>query len=138
MFCTVQLDGVPIGQVELSGAPRAIGILLPLGGYSDTGLRSYARGLGLALSILGSRLISGAVIGRALAGAVLRFHRIQQRLSLVDIRGGHIAVIHVVLAEFSRDARPVVVAELREQASQIPAPLRLIGRRDSGSSRPAA
>jgi len=138
MYCTVQLDGVPIGQVELVGAPRAIGVLLPFSGYTDTGVRGYARRLGLALALLGSRRIKAMVIGRALAGALLNFRGVQARLSFVDINGGHVAVIHVVLAEFPRDPRAIVVAELREQAAHAPAPLHYRGRRDSGSSRPAA
>src|SRR5262245_27439747 len=30
MFCTLTIDGIPLGQVELTGAPRAIGFLGPL------------------------------------------------------------------------------------------------------------
>jgi hypothetical protein len=138
MFCTLMLDGVPLGQVELTGAPRAIGLLSPLNGYAASGIQRHASRLGLALFILGSPRIAPAVSARALASATARFAELQPRLSLVDIRGGHIAIIHIIVAEFPHDEAPVVVAHLREQASNVNARLRLLGRRGTASSRPAA
>jgi len=138
MFCTLMLDGVPLGQVELTGAPRAVGFLSPFSGYSSTGFARHASRLGLALRVVGSSKIGPAVLARSLAGAIADFVELQPRLSIVDIRGGTIAIVHIVVAQFPRDNVPLVVAELREQASQVTAPLRLRQRQDSGTARPAA
>ena len=138
MFCTVMLDGVPLGQVELTGAPRAVGFLSPFNGYASTGFARHASRFGLALHLLGSSKIAPAAVARALGNATTRFAELQPRLSIVDIRGGTVAIVHIVVAQFPRDHVPVVVAELREQASQVAAPLRLLERQDAGSARPAA
>jgi hypothetical protein len=138
MYCTLTLDGVPVGQVDLAGAPRAVGFLSPLNGYVATGVNARAKRLGLALRLLGSSRIDGMVVARGLAAAVAQFADIQDRLTLIDIRGGHVAIIHIVVAEFPHDTVPVVVAELREQAAAVPALLELLASRSSDSARPAA
>lgn len=138
MFCTLLLAGVPLGQVELTGAPRAVGLLSPLEGYESSGFRRHASRLGLALFVLGSPRIAAASTARSLAFATANFAELQPRLSLVDVRGGHVAIVHVIVADFPHDDVPVVVAELREQAAAVPAPLRLTDRRGTGSARPAA
>ena len=138
MFCTLMLDGVPLGQVEITGAPSAVGFLSPFSGYTSTGFARHASRLGLALRVVGSSKINSRTVARALAGAIAHFSELQPRLSLVDIRGGNIAIIHIVLAQFPRDNVPVVVAELREQASQVAAALRLREHQDAGTARPAA
>lgn len=138
MFCTLTLDGVPLGQVELTGAPRAIGLLGPLSGYESTGFRDTAKRLGLALLLLGSKRIEPAAVARALAGALQQFHGIQERLALVDLRGDHVAIVHIVVTEFPSDDIPVVVAELREQAAPVPAMLSRRSVTQSEAGRPAA
>lgn len=138
MFCTLLLDGVPLGQAELTGAPRAVGLMSPLAGYESTGFQDHASRLGLALFVLGSSRIAPATAARSLAFATANFAELQPRLTLVDVRGGQVAIVHVIVAEFPHDDVPVVVAELREQAAGVPAPLNSIERRGSGSARPAA
>ena len=138
MFCTLTLDGVPLGQVDLSGAPRAIGLLGPLSGYESTGFRDEAQRLGVALLLLGSKRVEPAAIARSLAAALVHFHDLQDRLALLDIRGGHIAIVHVIVAEFPADDVPVVVAELREQASPVPAMLSRRSTSHPEAGRPAA
>ena len=138
MYCTLQLDGVPLGQVELTGAPRAVGLLNPLEAYSSSGFRDQAKRLGLSLRLIGSRRITGQVVARALTGALVQFRDVQSRLSLIDLHGDHITIVQIVVAEFPADNVPVVVAELREQAAPIAARLASVVRRGTGSARPAA
>lgn len=123
MFCTLTLDGVPLGQVELTGAPRALGLLGTLSGYESTGFRDAARRLGLAVRLLRSKRVKSTAVARSLAGALEQFHVMQERLALVDLRGGHIAIVHIVVTEFPADDIPVVVAELGEQAAPVLAKL---------------
>ena len=138
MFCTLMLDGVPLGQVELTGAPRAIGFLAPLDGYDATGFRAHARRLGVSLTLVGTDLVRPAVVARALSRSLTGLAELQDRLSLQTIQGDHVAIVQVVVVEFPRDDVPVVVAELREQAAPVPARWKLVERRGSESSRPAA
>ena len=138
MFCTLTLDGVPLGQADLNGAPRAIGLLNKLSGYESTGFLDTARRLGLALTLLGSNRLEAIAVARSLAGALQGFHELQERLGLVDIRGDHIAIVHIVVAEFPADDLPVVVAELREQAAPVPAWLSHHSATQSEAGRPAA
>jgi hypothetical protein len=138
MYCTLLLDGVPLGQVELTCAPRAIGLLSPLAGYESSGFRDQARQLGLALTLLGSARIKPETVARSLAAALARLKSIQDRLSLTDLHGDHIAIVQVVVAEFPVDDVPVVVAELGEQAAPVPARLHSRERVQTEPSRPAA
>ena len=68
MWFTLTVDGLPVGRVDLTNAPRAIGPLLALPAFETTGLRTVARRLGLALRVIGAHSVTSPVAARALAG----------------------------------------------------------------------
>jgi hypothetical protein len=138
MRYVVTLDGIPFGEVELVGAPRAIGTLRPDHAYAARGLRKRACALGIALRLVGSDRVERSRTSRALAAAVAQMHVLQDRLGLRDADGRSVAIVHVIVVEFPRDRQPLVVAQLREQASPVLAePYTRIGQ-PGDQSRPAA
>ncbi|HSA55360.1 MAG TPA: hypothetical protein VLD67_16705 [Vicinamibacterales bacterium] len=116
MRYTLTYDGVPIGFVELEGAPRAVGSLYPLSAFEACGLRSTARRLGVALTLLGWKRAPRPASARALAGALAQAAEVEARLGLVDARGASAAIWRITAIEFPRHPPPVVVAMLRDQA----------------------
>ena len=138
MRYSVTLDGIPFGEVELVGAPRAIGTLRPDHAYAARGIRKRACALGIALRLVGSDRVDGTVASRALAAAVAQMHLLQDRLGLRDADGRSVAIVHVAVVEFPRDRRPMVVAQLREQAAPVLAESYARVRKPGDQSRPAA
>jgi hypothetical protein len=138
MWYTLTVDGIPVGRVNLTNAPRGVGQLIPLTAFDTSGLRAAARRLGLALRVLGARSIPASVSARALTGALQESLDLRDRLGLVDISGSHAAVIDIVVVEFPRDHVPLVVARLREQAAPRGATLRVTPGEPGHRSRPAA
>jgi hypothetical protein len=138
VLCMLTLDGVPLGHVELTGSPRGVGQLVPLPAYSSSGVERCAKRLGLAIVLLGSHRIERRVAARSLAGAVAQLAGLQQRLGLLAVGSGHVAVVHIVVTQLPRGAVPMVVADLREQAAPVGArPMRAAGA-PGGQARPAA
>jgi hypothetical protein len=117
MWYTVTLDGIPFGDVELTGAPRAIGTLVPLSGYAGSGLRKLARASGTGIRLVRSDRVPGPVVGRVLGAAFAQIQLLQDRLGLRDENGRCVAIVHILVIEFPRDPAPLVVARLREQAA---------------------
>ena len=138
MRYSVTLDGIPFGEVELVGAPRAIGTLRPDHAFEARGLRKRACALGIALRLVGSDRVDGSVTRRALATAVAHMHLLQDRLGLRDADGRSVAIVHVLVVEFPRDRQPVVVAQLREQAAPVLAEAYTRFGKPGDQSRPAA
>jgi hypothetical protein len=116
MRYTLTLDGVPVGFVELEGAPRAVGHLFTLPGFEAGGLRRAALRLGLALRLVAWRRAPINAAARALAGALAQAAAVEPRLGLVDKRGASAAIWRITVVEFPRDRTPLVVAALRDQA----------------------
>ena len=138
MWYTLTVDGIPAGRVNLTNAPRGVGQLIPLKAFADSGLRTAARRLGLALRLLGARSIPASVSARALTAALQQSLDLRDRLGLIDVSEGHAAVIHIAVVEFPRDPVPLVVARLREQAAPRGAILPVTSDDPGHRSRPAA
>lgn len=138
MLYTLTLDGIPMGHVDLRGAPRSVGTLVAHRAFGSSTLRASAKRVGLALRASGSPRIPPRAGARTLVDSLARAGQLQHRLGLVDVWGGHAAIVHVLVVEFPRDDWPLVVAELREQAAPRGAK-RADTALDPGSrSRPAA
>jgi hypothetical protein len=135
---TATMNGIPFGRVDLIGAPRATGILVPSRAYESLGVRSSARRLGQSLQLLGARRIGPPVRARTLAAALARQAAFQDRFGLEDRHGMSIAIVHMIVAEFPREPAPRIVVELREQAAPIGSRLRDLINGPGDSSRPAA
>ena len=138
MWYTLTLDGIPVGRVELTNAPRAVGQLIALRAFEATGVRIPARRLGLALRMLNSRHIPHSVTARVLTRALHQSVELRDRLGLIDFWGRHAAVIHIVVVEFPRSEAPLVVARLREQAAPRGSRLEVTPSGPGHRSRPAA
>lgn len=138
MWYTLMLDGVPVGRVELAGARRAAGTFLSLRAFERSVLQRTAQRLGLALKTAASPRIAAAVSARALAAALAQSAGLQDRLGLMDFRGAHAAVIHILVVQFPRDTAPIIVVELREQAAPCDAELPMLAVDPGHRSRPAA
>ena len=138
MLYTLTLDGIPVGHVDLDGAPRAVGLLVPVASFEASGLRTIAKRVGIALRAFASPRVPGSVAARALIVSLVHAGQVQDRLGLVDAWAGHAAIVHVLVTEFPKDRQPVVVAELREQAAPRGAERREIGIDPGARSRPAA
>ena len=110
-------DGVPVGFVDLVGAPRAAGSLFTLPAFEGSGLRRSARRLGLALRLLGWPHAPQRASIRALVGALARAGALEPRLGLVDEWGATVAIWRIVTVAFPGQPMPIVVAALREQAA---------------------
>ena len=137
MWYTLTFDGLPVGRVDLTNAPRAIGPLLAVPAFETTGLRTAARRLGLALRVIGAHRVIGTVAARALAGALRQSTTLRDRLGLVDFWGRHAGVVSITVVEFPR-ADALVVARLREQAAGRRASLDVTPADPGHRSRPAA
>jgi hypothetical protein len=117
MRYALTFDGVPVGFVDLVGAPRAAGSLFTLPAFEGSGLRRTARRLGLALRLLGWHHVPHRAAARALAGALARTAAFEPRLGLVDEWGAAVAIWRIVTVEFPGELMPIVVAALRDQAA---------------------
>jgi hypothetical protein len=117
MRYALTFDGVPVGFVDLVGAPRATGSLFALPAFEGSGLRRAARRFGLALRLLGWQHVARQASARALASALARAAALEPRLGLVDEWGAGVAIWRILAVEFPGQRAPVVVAALREQAA---------------------
>ena len=138
MWYTLTVDGIPVGRVELTSAPRGVGRLMALHAFDATGLRRIARRLGVALRLPGIRRIPRSVSARALTGALQQSFALRDRFGLVDLWGRSAAVVNLIVVEFPRDDAPIVIVRLREQAAPRTAELRVPSADPGNRSRPAA
>ena len=138
MWYTLTVDGIPVGRVELTSAPRGVGRLVPLRAFAATGLQTVARRLGVALRLPGIRQVSSSVGARALTGALQQALAVRDRLGLVDFWGRSAALVNIMVVVFPRDNSPIVIARLREQAAPRSAELNVPPADPGHRSRPAA
>lgn len=138
MLYTLTFDGIPVGRVDLNGSPRAVGTLLSLPAFASTGSRDVARRLGLTLRLTDSSRVAPHLAARALALALVETARLQERLGLRDFQGMNVAIVRIVVVMFPRDAWPLVVAELREQAAPSRSEIAPMAGGPGERSRPAA
>lgn len=117
MRYALTFDGVPVGFVDVVGAPRAAGSLFTLPAFEASGVRRAARRLGLALRLLGWHHVPRRASTRALAGALAQAAAVAPHLGLVDEWSAAVAVWRTTAVEFPGQRTPVVVAALREQAA---------------------
>ena len=138
MRYALTFDGVPVGFVDLVGAPRAVGPLFTLPAFEASGLRRAARRLGLALRLLGWKRAPHRASARALVGALARAADLEPRLGLIDDWGAGVAIWRIMAVEFPGDRTPIVIAALREQAAGSGAEHARWAAGPAEASRPAA